>query len=106
MKPSVFELLLIVGASLRLTRLAVVDTIANYPRDLMRAAGQRAAGSRGLIWADNLVSCPHCIGFWITLTVTYSWWAAGSTTVWLLVALTLTVSYLVGHIVAATDMEN
>lgn len=106
MKPSVLELLLIVGASLRLTRLAVVDTIAAYPRDLMRAAGQRTAGQRGLIWADNLVSCPHCIGFWITLAVTYSWWAAGSTAVWTVGTVALSVSYLVGHLVAATDMEN
>ena len=106
MEPSWLDLLLIVGASLRLTRLAVVDVISAGPRDLVRAAGYRTAGSRGLVWADNLVSCPHCIGFWITLAVAVSWWQAGNTTVWLVGTVALSVSYLVGHIVAANDMEN
>lgn len=106
MEPSWLDLLLIVGASLRLTRLAVVDVIAAGPRDLIRAAGQKTAGLKGLVWADNLVSCPHCLGFWVTLAVAWSWWFAGESDVWFVGALTLSVSYLVGHLVAATDVEN
>ncbi len=100
------DAVLIVGATLRLTRLAVVDTIAAPFRTLVLLIGRGLARDRGLIWADELVSCPHCIGFWIAVAVVASWAAWGGTAWWNLTAGALTVAYASGHLVARLDVDD
>jgi hypothetical protein len=100
------DVVLLVGLAARLIRLTVVDTIAGPARDLVRRAGLRAAGDRGLVWADDLISCPFCIGWWISVGVVGSWLAAGGTLVWQAVAAAFTLSYVAGHLVAALDVDD
>lgn len=98
------DVALIVLATARLTRLAVVDTIAVGFRNAARWVGRTLAGTRGLVWADDLVSCPHCVGFWLSaaVVVSYAWWAGPT---WRVVAGALAVSYAVGHLVAHFDLD-
>lgn len=61
-------------ATARLTRLVTDDTITEPLR----------------VWASDkpllygLITCPYCIGFWISLVTVAVWWTAGDRTVWLL----------------------
>jgi hypothetical protein len=97
------DLLLLLGFAARLIRLAVIDEIASPARDLVRAAGQRLAGDRGLVWADGLVSCPFCIGFWLSAALVASWALVGDTVAWRLTAGAFALSYAAGHLVARLD---
>lgn len=55
--------LLIALASWRLWRLAAVDTIFNRFRPIEKS------------WFTDLLYCPWCLGFWITVVVTgLVWW--------------------------------
>lgn len=89
--------LLVLGAAARLTRLVTVDSIADPLRDGVRMAANRV-GPRTLVWADDLVTCPHCVGFWATLAVLATAAAWGHTAAWRFVAATLAASYVVGHL--------
>jgi hypothetical protein len=99
-----FDLLLLVGFTARLIRLVVVDDIGGPLRDLIRLLGAWAGGDRGLVWADGLVRCPFCIGFWISVAVVASYAAAGSTGWWTATAGVFTLSYLAGHAVRFLDV--
>jgi len=76
---SVFELALIVLASFRLTRLFVYDSIMGFFRDQFydvstkRGNGTQlakpASGPRRTV--ADLISCPWCMGMWITATVVF-----------------------------------
>lgn len=98
------DVALIVLAAARLTRLAVVDSIAVTFRNGARRVGRTLAGTRGLVWADDLVSCPHCIGAWLSaaVVVSYAAWAGPT---WRIAAGALAVSYAVGHMVAHFDLD-
>lgn len=104
MDPTWYDLALIVGATCRLTRLAVVDDITAPARaaavHTTRRISDRAGG-----WVESLLSCPHCAGFWVAAAVVASWVTVGHTAVWHAAALTLSVAYLAGHIVAAADRQ-
>lgn len=102
---TVLDVVLVVGAAIRLTRLAVVDRIADPIRGHLIGLADRIHPTVGR-WAADLVGCPHCVGFWITGAVVGSWLAAGHTTVWQAAASILTVSYVVGHAVAHLDTED
>lgn len=105
MDPSPLELLLLVGLTARAIRLAVVDDIAGPARvAAVRVAG--VAGARASRWTAALLSCPFCIGFWISLIVAASWVAWGDTVGWRLAALAGTLSYVSGHAVARLDQPD
>lgn len=71
-------------AAARLTRLVTEDTITEPLR----------------VWASNkpflyeLVTCPWCIGFHISVACVAVWWTAGQTAVWFLAP--FAVSHVVG----------
>jgi hypothetical protein len=98
------DLLLLLGFAARLIRLAVVDRIAAPFRNAVRWVGDRLGGERGLLWADDLVSCPFCIGFWISVGVVASWALVGGTVAWRLTAGAFALSYLAGHAAARLDV--
>lgn len=101
MDASLYDVILLVGFAARLTRLAVVDDIA----EPARVAVVRAVPIRLVDWAQSLVSCPFCIGFWLSAAVVASWAAWGSTVGWQLTAGAFTLSYVAGHLVARLDVE-
>ena len=105
MDPTLLDVVLVVGFAARLTRLAVADTIAEWPRILLvRSAGKVSAGA--VRWAQGLVSCPHCVGFWLSAAVVGSWVAWGQTGPWRAIAGAFTVAYIAGHLVGALDLDS
>ena len=76
--------LIVCLAAARLTRLVTDDTITEPLR----------------VWASDrrvlyeLVTCPWCIGFWISLGCVAVWWTTGDRAVWLLAP--FAVSYVAG----------
>lgn len=69
---SVVDVLLLLGCTLRLTRLVITDDPGEWLQ--RRAAGQaETAGGRrrALIWskASEGLGCPWCVGFWIGVLV-------------------------------------
>ena len=104
MDATLLDIALLIGFAARLTRLAVVDTIAEGPRILaVRIAGR--AGNRPARWVVALLQCPYCIGFWLSLAVVVSWLVWGSTVVWQAAAAVFTLSYVAGHLVARLDVD-
>jgi hypothetical protein len=106
----VADLVLVVGASLRLVRLAIMDDLgrrALIPAEIW--VRDRLPEHRQ--WVADGFTCPHCIGFWIGAGVVASFWLVvtgpewGMIT-WRLIAGALFLNYLVGHIVASLDMGN
>lgn len=71
-------------AAARLTRLVTEDTITEPLRVW--------ASSRPFVY--ELVTCPWCIGFWISLATVGVWWTVGDRAVWLLAP--FAVSHIVG----------
>lgn len=102
MEPDLFDAVLVVGAAARLTRLVTDDTIGRPARDALRTAGRRLAGADGLVWADELATCPWCAGFWVALAVVASWAAWGAHPAWQAVAGVLAVAWAVGWLGTAT----
>lgn len=100
-----FDLILTVGLTARLTRFVVFDTAGSVVRLPLIKIADRVAPIRGYSWADELTSCPFCIGFWIALGVATTWAAFGSTTVWTVIALAATCSYVAGHAAATLDAD-
>lgn len=98
----ILDVALLVGFTCRLIRLAMLDTITQPVRDGILAGAGRV-GPRTLVWFDDLLSCPFCIGAWIALGVVGSWLLAGHTVAWQAVAGTFTLSYVAGHLVARLD---
>lgn len=104
MDPSLLDVVLLVGLTARLTRLAVVDSIAEGPRILaVRIAGRM--GDRPSRWTLALLTCPYCIGFWLSAVVVGTWLAWGGTLAWQAVAGTFTLAYVAGHLVARLDVD-
>lgn len=60
-----WEALVLAAASFRLWRLAAEDTLLDVPRDRVL--------TRSPEWAEDLVDCPWCLGFWISLGACVSW---------------------------------
>jgi hypothetical protein len=59
-------------AGFRLWRLAAIDSITEPIHGRLRASTHPVAQ-----WFDTLVSCPYCLGFWITTGLTWGvWWIA------------------------------
>jgi len=100
MDPTLLDVLLVLGFATRLTRLAVVDDIG----EPLRVALVKVVPIRTVSWVHTLITCPFCIGFWLSAAVVASWLAWGSTILWQAVAAAFTVSYLAGHAVARLDL--
>lgn len=98
----IFDLVLVVGLTARATRLAVYDAAGDIIRTPIIWAASRF-GRRGEAWADDLLACPFCIGFWLALAAASSWAAWGDTTAWTVIALAATASYAAGHLAGTLD---
>lgn len=86
---TVLELVLIVGAVARLTRLLQTDTILDRPRARVRTwLGDWKVAE--LLW------CPWCLSVWLGALVAVSWWAWGTGRWWLAVMVALTASMATG----------
>lgn len=109
------DLLLATGATLRVTRLITTDHLGHWwITDPIRDAYQAAIGySRGyrvkmLGYAEALVTCPFCIGFWVGVGVLMSLsigHGPGPSTwePWRWITGALTLNYMVGHTAARLD---
>jgi hypothetical protein len=74
-------------AAARLTRLVTEDIITEPLREW---ASIKPA------WVYDLITCPWCIGFWISLGCVAVWWTSGDRAVWLLAP--FAVSYVAGWV--------
>ena len=93
-------LLLALGATARLVRLAVVDDAGAVIRWPVTRAARLV---RGDDLAVRLLGCPFCVGLWIALAVAVTWGAWGASVWWQVPALALTASYVAGHLVSTLD---
>ena len=107
------DLLLALGFTLRLSRLVTSDTITDW---WLRGPLDRWADRKEPYhpaWRTKLVSglsCPICVGFWLTGLVVLSLAVMGGPAaegtlalVWQYVALAFTLNYVAGHISARMD---
>lgn len=120
----ILAFLLALGSALRLTRLAVTDTITQPFRNAiaMRYAAASALESHTLqthkysdspvarrvmrrlrrraniwLWLVQLFECPWCIGFWISLAVAAIALSPAASSIWIAwPAIALSLSWLVG----------
>lgn len=99
----IFDLILVVGLTARATRLAVYDAAGEIIRRPIFWIAGKIGGRRGDDWADGLLGCPFCIGFWLALAAASSWAAWGGTTAWTVIALAATASYAAGHLAGTLD---
>ena len=99
--PGVLDVILLVGFTARLTRLVTVDDILEPVRvGILYRVPARVTSATA-----SLLSCPFCIGFWLSLAVLASWVAWGSTWGWMFVAGTFTLNYVHAHLNARLDAE-
>lgn len=97
-------LLLALGATARLTRLAVIDDAGVVLRIPIAWAARLALGEqRGEWFARSLLGCPFCIGFWLALGVGATWGVWSDERWWQVTALAFTTSYVSGHLVNTLD---
>jgi hypothetical protein len=98
---------LIIGASARITRFIALDTLGvNAIRKPVFNVLARTPKLQEY-W-DSLTGCVYCLGFWVTLLVSWSAYAWGEEDWWLAIAFVLTasmlVAWLVGLVGQATDL--
>lgn len=106
---------LVLGATMRLTRLVVTDDIGKW---FIRNPARSWANSHELPinqwtgdvenatnpdngWRSKLVSgldCPFCAGFWIGVLVLLTYKLFGKTALWRFVAGALTLNEITGHV--------
>jgi hypothetical protein len=99
---NVADLALILGASLRLTRLITTDTLGQWWVVEPLASWVPQRYQRYLSGLD----CPYCVGFHATFAVISSYAVARRThslTAWRVVAGSLAVNYITAHISARLD---
>ena len=107
------DLFLAFGFTLRLSRLITSDTITDW---WLRSPLDKWADLKEPVypgWRAKLVSgltCPFCVGFWLTALVVLSLAVMGGpgaegtlALVWRYVALAFTLNYVAGHISARLD---
>lgn len=85
-------LALIVGATIRATRLLQIDTILDRPRTALIARLERAGRARLV----ELARCPWCLSVWVGALVAGSWLQWGHTRWWAAAGAALTASLLAG----------
>ena len=101
---SLLDAVLMVGLSARVTRLIVTDSIGIVFRVPVFVGYQTLLGKdRGARFAEGLLTCPFCIGFWISGAVLLSWVQFGHTLVWQLAAGVFTLNYIQAHMNRLAD---
>lgn len=105
------DLLLALGAALRLTRFIVSDDVpgtwwVKWPLDNLKHGYQRKHGGREPGWARYLegLGCPYCVSVWMSSAVVLTLALAGgpgdAADWWRWIAGFLTLAWLTGHIAA------
>ena len=91
--PNPFEFILLTLATYRLTRLITEDTIFSNLRDKFWSKFPPESTKLGY-----LITCPWCVGFWLSLIVIFCYTIVPLQTIWL--SMILSVSALVGLLTA------
>lgn len=104
------DALLILGATLRLTRLITTDDLGAWwvREPAYRAAIRHLERTGNIPWWDRYragLSCPFCCGYWIGTGVLATHAFAGRTRSWRFVAATLTLNLVAAHLNARLDPE-
>lgn len=103
-----FDWLLIVGATLRLTRFLIVDDLGKrlirYMLEELLVRWLPASKH----WLVDGLSCPFCVGFWIgaavlALTLGVSGVTDGSYLIWEALLASLALNYLAAHLGSRLD---
>lgn len=94
MLPEPLEIVALVLASARVTRLITHDSIFTPVRQWVLIRAERHSIAR-LQWWDELLSCPWCTGMWVSFAATAGWLTLPRETT-LVIASTLALAYLVG----------
>jgi len=94
-------LVLTVGATVRLTRLLALDTIAFPVRDWLAAQtgnedDDPSAKNRFFGFVEDMVTCPWCLSVWIGAVAAPVAWFHGQTAWFMIPALLLTASQVAG----------
>ena len=106
------DVVLLLGLTLRLTRLVTADHLGDWLiRDEFFAPMTRWANIRDpegypATWRQKLwmgLNCPFCVGFWIGTATLASFYLWHGDTAWRLVAGAFTLNYVVGHMSARLD---
>ena len=65
--PRIEEVAVLALASTRLTRAISLDEITAPMRDQLERKAEN--GGSAWVWASKLVSCPACVGWWVSLAI-------------------------------------
>ncbi len=82
MIPSGLELLVLVLAAYRITRLVGWDDFPLAARARAWATGEGSDGTFERPVLEHFLTCPFCIGFWISLAVYGAWLSAPTPTLY------------------------
>lgn len=104
-----FDLILLVLVTLRLTRLVTTDSLGQwwlYAPLYKRTVAKPGPTSRWAKYIDGL-TCPFCVGFWIGAVAALSLYLVGgagdAADWWRWVAGIFALNYIVGHIASWLD---
>lgn len=101
----IFDIVLLILAALRITRFVLIDSLGRWW--FVGPALKRSYGTPAEKYVEGLLSCPFCIGFWISLVGVVSLWLAGgpgeAALWWRVLAAIWALSYIVGHGVSKID---
>lgn len=101
----IFDIVLLVLAALRITRFVLIDSLGRWW--FVGPALKRTRNKKSEKYVEGLLSCPFCIGFWISLVGVATLYAAGgpgqAALWWRALAGVWALSYLVGHGVNRLD---
>lgn len=110
----VVDLLLVLGATLRITRFIITDDLGLWwvrgPLYVWANDHEHDVGPMG--WRTKVASgltCPHCVGFWLGCVVLGSLWLVGgpghAPDWWRYASGALTLNWCAAHINARMDSE-
>lgn len=97
--PGVYQLILLGVASFRIFHLLSEETILDRPRRWLLKLGSWEVGSPPASYRHrlgDLITCPWCLGFWVTLALFTSWqlWPEPTTAVCAFISATVVVPLL------------
>jgi hypothetical protein len=106
--PDAIAFVILALGAFRLTRIIGWDTFAPLVRLRVWASGRTLEGGEVKVtndrrpeWIDQLLECPWCLGWWVSLATAFSWWAWPTVT--LAIALPLALSAVVGLVAKNLD---